>query len=250
MERALKIEDRGSKIEEDTRSRTSILDLQSSIIDSLTPTAGLTIALEQDLCLYLSTLDSLAYRLIDEQLRLVKQCQQLAEARAQWEKEHHARAKDLESRNLQLRKDERALEERMEKFRQRDLETNQTRQSLETWQARITLETVSWKAERERLLAQIHSLEIQADRLSAILGELPADWQGRLSQGDSAVIQKHRQAQAEAEYARLRQELRSLQDQRASYERQVADLTALVDRLAALLIEDESTPSLPAARAA
>jgi chromosome segregation ATPase len=250
MDRASKSEDRGSRIEEDTRFQTSVVDPKSSIIDSPTPTASWTIGLDQELREFLSTLDALVYRLIDEQLRVVKQCQQLAEARAQWEKERHARAKDLESRNLQLRKDERVLEERMEKLRQRDMETNQTRQSLETWQARITLETASWKAERERLLAQVHSLEVQADRLSAIIGELPADWQDRLRQGHSTLIQKHRQAKAEAEYARLRQELRTLQDQGASYERQIADLTALVDRLAALLIEDESTSSLPAARAA
>ena len=213
-------------------------------------TASWTVALEQDLREYLSTLDALAYRLIDEQLRVVEQCRHLAEARAWWEKEQHSRAKELESRNLHLRKDERALEERMIKLRQQETETSRTRQSLEAWQARITRQTASWKAERERLSAQIHSLEVQADRLSAILGELPGDWQQRLGQKDSSVLQKHHQAQAEAEYVRLRQQLQSLQDQRASYERQIVDLTALVDRLAALLIEDDTPSTLHAARAA
>jgi hypothetical protein len=250
MERTSKIENRGSRIEEDTRFPPSIVDPQSSIHNSPSPTASWTIGLEQDLREYLSTLDALVYRLIDEQLRVVKQCQQLAEARAQWEKDRHARAKDLEGRNLQLRKDERDLEERVVKLRQREMETNQTRQSLEAWQARITLETGSWRAERERLLAQIHSLEVQANRLSAILGELPADWQNCLRQSDSTIIQKHGQARAEAEYARLRQELQWLHDQRAAYEQQIIDLNSLVERLAALLIEDESTSSLPAARAA
>jgi DNA repair exonuclease SbcCD ATPase subunit len=205
--------------------------------------------LEEDLCEYLRTLDAFAFRLIDEQLRVVAQCQRLAAARVQWEKEQHARVKELEGRNLQLRKDERALEERAVKLRQHQVEMNQTRQFLDTWHARMILETASRKAERERLLAQLHSLETQSERLSAILGELPADWQNRLRQGDPTVIQKRQQAQAEAEYARLRQELQSLHDQRASYEQQIADLTALVERLAMLLMEENHT-SLPAARAA
>jgi hypothetical protein len=214
------------------------------------PTGSWTEALEQDLREYLSTLDAFAYRLIDEQLRVVDQCQRLAAARVQWEKEQHARVKELEGRNLQLRKDERALEERAVKLRQHQVETNQTRQFLETWHARMTLETASWKAERECLLSQVHSLETRADRLSAIIGELPAEWQDRLRQGDSTTIEKHRQAQAEAEYARLRQKLQSLYDQRAAYEQQIADLTALVERLAVLLMEENNAPSLPAARAA
>ena len=250
MEQASKIEDRGSKIEEDTRFRPSVLDPRSSILDPQSPTGSWTIALEEDLREYLNTLDAFAYRLIDEQLRAVDQCQRLAAARVQWEKEHHARVKELEGRNLQLRKDERALEERTAKLRQHQAETSQTRQFLETWHARMTLETASWKAERQRLLSQLHSLETRADRLSAILGDLPAGWQNRLRQGDSTTIEKHRQAQAEAEYARLRQELRSLHDQRVSYEQQIADLNALVERLAVSLMEENSTSSLPAARAA
>ena len=50
-----------------------------------------------------------------------------------------------------------------------------------------------WIAERRA------EWEARADRLSAILGELPANWQNRLRQGDSTTIEKHRQAQAEAE---------------------------------------------------
>jgi hypothetical protein len=216
----------------------------------VSPAGSWTVALEQDLREYLSTLDALAYRLIDEQLRVAEQCQRLAAARVQWEKEHHARVKELEGRNLQLRKDERALEDRASKIRHIQLETNQGRHFLETWQARIKLETACWKAERERLLAQLHALQTRADRLSAILGELPADWQARLHQGDPTTIEKHRQAQAEAEYARLRQELQCLQGQRAAYEQQITDLNALVERLAGLLMEEDSASSLPAARAA
>src|SRR5260370_25646527 len=214
------------------------------------PVGSWTVELERDLREYLSTLDTFTTRLIDEQVRGADQCQRLGAAGVQWEKEHHARVKELEGRNLQLRKDERALEERTAKLRLHQVETNQTRQFLETWHARMTLETSCWKAERERLLARLQSLEARADRLSAILGELPANWQNRLRQGDSTTIEKHRQAQAEAEYARLRQELQSLHDQRVSYEQQIADLTALVERLAVLLMEENNVPSLPAARAA
>jgi DNA repair exonuclease SbcCD ATPase subunit len=250
MEQEAKIEDRGLRIDEDTSSRHSILHPRSSILGPQSTTESWTVALEKDLREYLMTLDALAYRLIDEQIRVINQCHRLAAARVQWESEHHARVKELEGRNLQLRKDERALEERTAKLHRHQIETNQTRQSLETWHARMTLESASWKAERERLLAQLHALETRANRLSAILAELPADWKDRLRQGDSTTMEKHRQAQAEAEYARLRQELQSLHEQRLSYEQQIADLTAMVERLAGLLMEEDSASVMPAARAA
>src|SRR5437870_3869695 len=106
---------------------------------------------EEALQEYLKLLDSLACRLADERLRLTEQSERLAAARVQWDKEHVARVKDLEGHNLRLRKHERALEERSITLQQNQLETHQTRQSLEAWQARLTVESASWKSERERL---------------------------------------------------------------------------------------------------
>jgi DNA repair exonuclease SbcCD ATPase subunit len=207
-------------------------------------------ALEEDLPECLNALDELAYRLADEQLRLVEQAEKLAAARVQWEKEHYTRVKELEGRNLQLRKDERILEERNVKLLRDQVKTDRFRQVLETWQARLTLETVSWKAERERLLAHLHSLETRTDRLSAILGDLPGNQQETNSQADSTIIEKHRQAQAEAEYARLRQELHNLQGQRAADEQQIEELSALVERLAGFLLEDGNRSAIPISKAA
>jgi len=199
---------------------------------------------------YLELLDSLACRLADERLRLIEQTERLTAARAQCEKKHEAQVKELEGHNLRLRKQERALEERSLALQQHQIETHQTRKSLETWQTRLTVETTSSKAERERLLARLHSLETRADRLSALLGDLPSDWQNRIRHGDNATIEKYRQAQAEGEYARLRQELQSIQGQRAADEEQIKELTALVECLARLLMEEDASSFLPAAKAA
>jgi chromosome segregation ATPase len=211
-------------------------------------------ALEEDLPECLNALDELAYRLADEQLRLVEQAEKLAAARVQWEKEHYTRVKELEGRNLHLRKDERILEERNVKLLRDQVKTDRFRQVLETWQARLTLETVSWKAERERLLAHLHSLETRTDRLSAILGDLPGNQREPNSRRTELIpsygIEEHRQAQAEAEYARLRQELHNLQGQREANEQQIKELSALVERLAGFLLEDRDPSAFPIAKAA
>jgi predicted nucleic acid-binding Zn-ribbon protein len=199
---------------------------------------------------YLKLLDSLACRLADERLRLTEQSERLAAARVQWDKEHQARVKELEGHNLRLRKQERALEERSVALQQHQIEIHQTRQSLEAWQARLTVESASWKSERERLLARLHSLESRANRLTAILGELPPDWKDGVRHGDSITIEKHRQAQTQGEYARLQQELQTLQGQRAADQQQIKELTALVERLARLLMEEAIPSSLPVAKAA
>jgi hypothetical protein len=199
---------------------------------------------------YLKLLDSLACRLADERLRLSEQTERLAAARVQWEKEHDARVKELEGHNLRLQKQEHDLERRSIALRQHQTEIHQTRQSLEAWQARLSIETTSWKAERECLLAQLHSLETRVDRLNAVLGELPPDWQKRVQQGDSIAIEKHRQAKADTECAGLRQELQCLQGQRTADQQQIKELTALTERLAGILIDEDATSSWAAAKAA
>ena len=205
---------------------------------------------EEALQEYLKLLDSLACRLADERLRLTEQSECLAAARVQWDKEHEARVKDLEGHNLRLRKHERALEERSMALQQHRLEIHQTRQSLEAWQARLAVESASGKSERERLLTRLHSLEARANRLTAILGELPPDWKDGVRHGDSITIEKHRQAQTQGEYARLQQELQTLQGQHAADQQQIKELTALVERLARLLMEEATPSSLPVAKAA
>ena len=77
MEQEAKIEDRGLRIDEDTFSRHSILHPRSSILGRQSTTESWTVALEKDLREYLMTLDALAYRLIDEQIRVIEQCHHL-----------------------------------------------------------------------------------------------------------------------------------------------------------------------------
>ena len=79
---------------------------------------------------------------------------------------------------------------------------------------------------------------------------MPADWKDQLSQPSLDVIEKHRVTRAEADYARLRHELNNLRGQRAAYEQQVADLSAEVERLAAILLEENEPNPIPIAKAA
>lgn len=205
---------------------------------------------EGDLQEYLNLVDELACGLADERLRLIRQVEQLALARNHWEKEHAAGALDLKGRFQRMEEAERSWENRTLAFRKQQSEIIQTRQSLESWQARLTIQASNWKAERERLVAQIQSLETRATRLSGILGDLPADWKDPRRQADPEVIQKHRDALAEAEYARLRRELDQLRAQRSAYEVQVAELNAEVERLARLMLDESDSVQLPLTKAA
>jgi predicted nucleic acid-binding Zn-ribbon protein len=199
---------------------------------------------------YLQLLDSLANCLADERLRLLHQVEQLTEAHVHWEKKHTAGVKDLEARFRQLREVERECENRTIQLRKQQAESHQTRQSLDTWQAKLTVQAANWKGERDRLLAQIHSLEERAGRLIEIIGDLPSDWKKQLEQANSEIIQKYGSAKPEADYANLRQEIISLQGQQAAYEVQVAELNAEIEHLAALLLAENDSIPMPSAKAA
>jgi len=185
--------------------------------------AGWAQAWEEDLREYLSLIDMLACCLADERLRLFHQVEHLVEARNHWEKEHLAGIQELEARFGRLEEAERTFENRSIALRKQKAETHQARQALESRQARVTIQAANWKGERERLLARIHSLE---------------------------TIPQQPAAPAEADYARFRQQLTNLEDQRAAYETQVAELNAEVERLAQLLLEESDAIPLPVAKAA
>ncbi len=207
-------------------------------------------AWEADLQEYLHLLDKLACCLTDERLRLFGQTEQLALTRNHWQKKHESDIQKLETRFQTLTKSELSLENRLLVLRQQQSESFQTRQSLESWQARLTLQTASWKGERERLFAQVQSLESRAGRLQEVLADLPPDWKERYQQEDREIIQMHRNASAEAAYAQLRQELECLHGQRAAYEQHVAVLNAEVERLANLLMEANDSDLSLVAKAA
>jgi DNA repair exonuclease SbcCD ATPase subunit len=207
-------------------------------------------AWEADLQEYLHLLDRLACSLADERLRLLGQTEQLARARNDWEKEQASSVRELETRFQTLHESERSLENRLLVLRLQQSETLQARQSLERWQSRLTLEAANWKGERERLFAQIQSLEARAGRFKGILADLPPDWKDRYRQEDTNIIQMHRDASAEANYAQLRQELECLRGQCTAYEQQVAELNAEVERLANLLMQANDADFGPVAKAA
>jgi DNA repair exonuclease SbcCD ATPase subunit len=191
-------------------------------------------ACQGDLEEYLSLIDKLASCLADERLRLIYQVEHLVETKNYWEKEHAAGVQELEAQFERLEEAERDFENRAIALRKQQAETQQARQSLESRHARLTVQATNWKAERERLLAQIQSLETKA----------------QLRPPNSESFQIQPRLQTEAEYAQLRQQLANLEGQRATYEKQVAALNAEVERLAGLLMEDFDPMPLPVAKAA
>jgi chromosome segregation ATPase len=197
---------------------------------------------------YLHLLERLDCRLADERLRLFEQAELLAKIQDNFEKEHAARVQELESRFQALTEKEDWLENRVSILRQQQSEALQARLSFESRQARLTLQATNWIGERERLLAQIQSLQHRADRLQAILADLPGN--GKDQGEESRIIHEHREAFAEAKYAGLRQELECLRGQGAAYEQQVVDLNAEVERLVNFLLEGNESDSLPVAKAA
>jgi hypothetical protein len=207
-------------------------------------------AWEADLQEYLHLLDQVACCLADERLRLFAQAEQMARVRNDWEKEQTSSVRELETRLQTLHESERSLENRLLVLRQQQSESFQTRQLLESWRARLTLRAANWKGERERLLAQVQSLESRAGRLQGILADLPPDWKDRYQQEDREIIQMHGNASAEAAYAQLRQELECLREQCTAYEQQVADLSAEIERLGNLLLEADDSETSPVAKAA
>jgi chromosome segregation ATPase len=203
---------------------------------------------EEELQEYLHLLDRLDCRLADERLRLFEQAELLSRIQDNFEKEQAARLQELQSRFQALTEKEDWLENRASILRQQQSEALQARLSFESRQARLTLQATNWIGERERLLTQIQSLENQLDRLQAILTDLPTDGKDQAEEG--GIVEKHREALAEANYAKLRQELECLRGQSAAYERQMADLNAEVERLVNLLLEGNESDSLPVAKAA
>src|SRR6516165_4823739 len=146
---------------------------------------------------YLHLLERLDCRLADERLRLFEQAELLAKIQDSFEKEHASRVQELESRFQALTEKEDWLEDRVSILRQQQAEALQARLSFESRQARLTLQATSWIGERERLLAQIQSLEDRADRLQTILADLPPHWKDAYQGEQGQIIQKHREALAE-----------------------------------------------------
>ncbi len=199
---------------------------------------------EQELQRRLSTLETLEGQLADQRLHLAEQCLRLALSRECCQQECEAITADLEFRDRILREREQELASLATGLHQRQAEVAFIRRFLLSWEARLTAKTISWQGERQRFLAELQAREESAQRGLTII----ADWhQGsqksfpmepRLS--IQAKIKENLQGLSRGNYPKLRQELQSLRDQQKVYQRQLAELHDLVERLAALFLQEDA----------
>ncbi len=109
----------------------------------------------------------------DQRWHLVEQWQRVLQAQCAWEREHEAALTELEEGSRQLEQREHGIEERarqlqsqeqtlqvrLSQLQERQEALSQLRGSLEGWQARLKLQSVTWHGEREQLLSQVRARE-------------------------------------------------------------------------------------------
>jgi chromosome segregation ATPase len=194
-----------------------------------------------------------AKRRLRQVCRLRAQCAACEELR----REGEALRLECSRRGTLLGKEQRALLERalaLEQYRQRWIARAANPKAAEKRLERLRRRWAALAASAERTLAQERkALETQAARLEERARQLQQDAdelnarEAELTTREAAWEQQ--QLQDQAEHEKIRQELDSLRRQRQSHEQQIATLREEVERLARLLLDDDSKPS-PAMRAA
>ena len=175
----------------------------------------------------------MAADLLDQWQQLAGQADQLQQQRIHWLQERNAlvtefepAAARLEERERRLRAHEQAVASAARAQQERQYNLNNWHKQLQARQARFDVSRADWESERERVLAELRSRD-------ALSKEMPA----------GGELQK--------ENYHLQWKLLSLQAQRETYERQVRTLTQEVERLACVLIDEETAIlPLPVVRAA
>lgn len=158
----------------------------------------------------LTVLQNLAGDLADQRLHLVEQGERLLRVQLRWQEERDVAAAALEATAVRLQEWEQALAARERALepaemvgRQRREELAQLRLHLEGWQARLVARQAAWEAEREALLADVHSREERVVRYQTILAGFRQRWSERRHQ----------------EMTRWRTECRLFQEARQQYVR-------------------------------
>lgn len=175
----------------------------------------------------LQDLESLAQAVADQRAMVLEQCRRLALAEEQWQAEKQAALAELEQtaaalqdRESSIAAQEHALDQLEYELRERALKVQRERRLLEGWRSRLKVEQLSWSGERDRREAEL-----------------------RLAAAQPAFAGQNESEGAESPAA-LRQAIFALRNQQTKYERQIAQLTEEVERLARLLLEDDVEPEL------
>ncbi len=161
-------------------------------------------------------------------------------------------------RSALVAKEQRALAERalaLEQYRQQCISRAASPKVAEKRLERLRRRWVALAASTERTIAQERkSLESQATRLEDRARQLKQDADELAAQEANQSVRQaaweQRQLQDQAEQEALRQEVRSSQNQRRSYEQQLVALREEVERLARLLLDENNPPPLSISQAA
>jgi hypothetical protein len=130
----------------------------------------------------LAVLERMAGDLTDQRLHVAEQCQRLAAAEEAWQRERAGAVAELEAAARSLEAREQAVAGTEADLRQRHDEAAHRRRVLESWQARLVVDTAAWRGEREELLSDVQSREALVERRLAALVEVRRGWQGRRHQ--------------------------------------------------------------------
>ena len=161
-------------------------------------------------------------------------------------------------RSALVAKEQRTLAERalaLEQYRQQCISRAASPKVAEKRLERLRRRWVALAASTERTIAQERkSLESQATRLEDRARQLKQDADELAAQEANQSVRQaaweQRQLQDQAEQEALRQEVRSSQNQRRSYEQQLVALREEVERLARLLLDENNPPPLSISQAA
>ncbi|HKI38144.1 MAG TPA: FHA domain-containing protein [Gemmataceae bacterium] len=131
----------------------------------------------------LTSLEGLAQELADQRMHLLEQFTRLARAQEEWRAEQLAAlaeveeaARRLQEREGQLEPRQRGLAEAEADLTRRAAELTQVQTQLDAWQGRLTAREAAWDADRERLLAGLHSREEAARQQGEALADLRRRW--------------------------------------------------------------------------
>ncbi len=157
-------------------------------------------------------LERLASALADQRVQLLEQWQRLANIQADWDKDRHGAARDLEALAKRLVETGRHLAQRRhtsrqadEVLRQRHEELVEVRRQMIAWRARLRLREKSWEGERQRLLLEVRNREELADQHLNTLVDLRQRWAGHRRE-ELEKLQRHHRAMeaAQKEHGRER----------------------------------------------
>jgi pSer/pThr/pTyr-binding forkhead associated (FHA) protein len=146
----------------------------------------------------LAALERLASELAEQRVQLAEQCERVLWTHQRWTEEQRNVLRNLEEFGLRLADQDRdlqawaqAVEQAESVVRQHQAAADHLRNHLEGWQSRLSACETAWRAERERLLAQVEGREELVRRQLGALTELRKRWGERRKQETKRLQSDH-----------------------------------------------------------